>query len=143
LQAPSTTTKESIAHFADRSAGARSLLDRWIARSRPLKVDWLMSTSTRVAYRQTPDDVERIAKLTIHPLGDIEKSIAELVWVIRDWRPTSPCSTAFITRPKRASTAQPLQEFQTFRRNDKWARRCLPGSPMTHFSPRGELSPRA
>src|SRR4051794_30281396 len=109
-----TSTQDVLDHFAARSARARRAFDAWSSEASELKLNWVTTSRTTVAYTLTPADVEEVARRTVHPLGNIDKSDIEDVQAVRDWHPDFALQHALHHAVETLRKIPTFQEFQQF-----------------------------
>jgi hypothetical protein len=121
-----TNYQDAVSHFAGRSTAARSRLASW--RADPHKRDvvaFVESAVTRVPYRLSPADVERICQSTTHALGNVTRRDAESVQEIVDWHPAFAFEHALHHTTESLGEVPTYQAFREFCRLNALAREML------------------
>jgi hypothetical protein len=117
---------EVVAHFADRSRGARGELERWRADHHKREVvPYVERAKTRVAYQLRPDDVEDVCRATVHALGEIKRREAESVPEIVNWHPAFAFEHVMHHVTETLGRVPTYQVFRSFCATDRLAAEML------------------
>ena len=123
---------DALAHFTGGHDRATQTFRAW--HEDPSKRDvvpHVEKTVTSVLYGLNTDDLTAVAERTIHPLGDISKSVRDRVPTIRDWHPAFSFQHALHHSLEASGEVLTYQAFREFCRDDPEAHAML-FAPATH-----------
>ena len=119
-----TTSQEVITRFAGRSVTATAALEKW-RDARPEVSEVVETHRSAVLYSVTPDQVEAVCRRTEHALGEVKKSEADKVKVIRDWNPSFAFTHILYRSVEVIGELPTYGEFRSFCREDPVACEAL------------------